>query len=242
MNKDFNYSIIISTLNSCKNLKFTINNLKKSNSKNFEVIVIDGDSNDDTQDYLKSESFISKWISEKDNGIYDAWNKGLKLIKGKWIMFLGAGDTISKDLFLNYDSLISESIVENDFIFCKIKIGDRIIDTNWDWDKFRKYMNIPHCGGLHNKSYFEKYGIFNTHFRIAGDYEMLLRKKSKLNVKKLDLIGVNMKEGGVSQNNFKVFLESRQAKKINNSQNLLFNNIFYVYTIIKYVIKKILFK
>ena len=51
-----------------------------------------------------------------------------------------------------------------------------------------------------------------------------------------------MKEGGVSQNNFNVFLESRQAKKINNSQNLLFNNIFYVYTIIKYVIKKILFK
>ena len=57
-----NYSVIISTLNSCKDLKFTIENLKKNNWKSFEVIVIDGNSTDDTISYLKKESFISNWI------------------------------------------------------------------------------------------------------------------------------------------------------------------------------------
>lgn len=237
-----NYSVIISTLNCCKDLKLTIENLKKNYSKSFEVIVIDGNSNDDTIYYLKKESFISKWISENDTGIYDAWNKGLNLAKGKWIMFLGAGDTISQDLFLNYDRLVTSSKKKNDFIFCKIQIGMRIINSNWNWEKFRKYMNIPHCGGIHNREYFENYGLFNAQFKIAGDYELLLRKKNELIVEKLDLVGVKMKVGGLSQNNLAVFLESRLAKKINNSQNLFYNNIFYVYTIIKYVIKKIIFK
>ena len=107
------YSVIISTLNSCKDLKLTIENLKKNYSKSFEVIVIDGNSNDDTIYYLKKESFISKWISENDTGIYDAWNKGLNLAKGKWIMFLGAGDTINQDLFLNYDRLVTSSKKKN---------------------------------------------------------------------------------------------------------------------------------
>lgn len=236
------YSVIISTLNSCKDLKLTIENLKKNYSKSFEVIVIDGNSNDDTIYYLKKESFISKWISENDTGIYDAWNKGLNLAKGKWIMFLGAGDTINQDLFLNYDRLVTSSKKKIDFIFCKIQIGMRIINSNWKWQKFRKYMNIPHCGGIHNREYFENYGLFNAQFKIAGDYELLLRKKNELIVEKLDLVGVKMKAGGVSQNNLAVFLESRLAKKINNSQNLFYNNIFYVYTLIKHVIKKIIFK
>ena len=237
-----NYSVIISTLNSCNDLKFTIENLKKNNSKSFEVIVIDGNSSDDTISYLKKESFISNWISENDKGIYDAWNKGLNLAKGKWIMFLGAGDTIKQDLFLNYDRLVTTSKKKNDFIFCKIQIGNRVIDSNWNWEKFRKYMNIPHCGGIHNREYFENHGMFNIKFKIAGDYELLLRKKNELIVEKLNLIGVNMKEGGVSQNNLEVFLESRLAKKINNSQNLFWNNIFYIFTLIKHVIKKIIFK
>ena len=118
----------------------------------------------------------------------------------------------------------------------------RIINSNWKWQKFRKYMNIPHCGGIHNREYFENYGLFNAQFKIAGDYELLLRKKNELIVEKLDLVGVKMKAGGVSQNNLAVFLESRLAKKINNSQNLFYNNIFYVYTLIKHVIKKIIFK
>ena len=237
-----NYSVIISTLNSCKDLKFTIENLKKNNWKSFEVIVIDGNSTDDTISYLKKESFISNWISENDKGIYDAWNKGLNIAKGRWIMFLGAGDTIAENLFLNYDSLVISCKKKIDFIFCKVRIGNRVIDSNWNWEKFRKYMNIPHCGGIHNREYFENYGIFNSKFKIAGDYELLLRKKNELIVEKLNIIGVNMKEGGISQNNPEVFFESRLAKKINNSQNLFWNNIFYVYTLIKHVIKKIIFK
>jgi glycosyltransferase involved in cell wall biosynthesis len=240
MQSEKKYSIIISTLNCLQDLKSTIENLKQSSYRNFEVIVIDGNSNDGIKTYLKQENFINKWISEKDNGIYDAWNKGLKLCSGDWIMFLGAGDCIDENLFTKYDKLTTQGKSSIDFIFCKIRIGTRIVDSNWDWKTFRKYMNIPHCGSIMSKLYFNEFGEFNSQFKIAGDYEMLLRKKEKIKAKKLDFEGVLMKKGGISQSNTKVFLESKKAKIIHNTQNRVSAFFYYLYSLFKHKLKKYL--
>ena len=237
MIKKILFSIIISTYNDLENLKKTIKNLEKNLNESFEIIVIDGSSKDKTIDFLKKNSGKFKWISESDTGIYNAWNKGLKMINGDWIMFLGAGDKIKKDLLNRYYELILRDKTI-DFLFCNINIGIKEINSKWNWNTFRKYMNIPHCGGLHNKSYFENHGVFNEEFKIAGDYEILLRSKGKIKVKKLNYLGVEMDENGISQKDIKVFEEARKAKLLNGSQNLIPSNVFYITSIIKHEIKR----
>ena len=95
MEKKF-FSIITVTLNSKLDLIKTINSLKNQKFKNFEYIVIDGNSNDGTKEIINDNlDIIDKWISEKDLGIYDAMNKGIKLSEGKYIGMLNAGDKYS---------------------------------------------------------------------------------------------------------------------------------------------------
>ena len=93
------FTIITATFNSEKTIDRTINSLLNQTILNFEYIVVDGKSSDNTVKILKSyeEKFKIrnigyKWISEKDSGIYEAWNKGLMFAKGDWISFLGSDD------------------------------------------------------------------------------------------------------------------------------------------------------
>ena len=86
-------SIIVVTLNNLKGLKKTLSSCQKQQIINNEVIVIDGASTDGTVAYLNSFSELNNsWVSEKDHGIYNAMNKGLSYAKGKWIIFMNAGD------------------------------------------------------------------------------------------------------------------------------------------------------
>ena len=95
------FSIVTVTYNSEKTLKRTINSLLYQNFSNFEYILIDGSSSDTTIEIIKSYEVAFKkrninytWISEKDTGIYDAFNKGIKLAKGLFVMFLHSDDKL----------------------------------------------------------------------------------------------------------------------------------------------------
>ena len=90
------FSIITVTYNNSKGLVKTVESISQQIGELHEHIVIDGDSKDETKRYLKSlnKDYLN-WISEPDKGIYDAMNKGLKLMKGKWVIFMNAGDTFS---------------------------------------------------------------------------------------------------------------------------------------------------
>ena len=89
-------SVVISTYNAEKNLQRAIDSvLSQECSDDIELLIVDGCSTDNTIDILKENSDrISWWISEEDNGIYDAWNKALLHAKGNWIIFLGADDVL----------------------------------------------------------------------------------------------------------------------------------------------------
>ena len=94
-------SIIVVSLNTKDDFIETIKSINNQTYKNFEIIVIDGKSNDGTEDEINQmrDSF-SKIIIEKDNGIYDAMNKGIALVKGEWTVFLNSGDTFFEKLSL----------------------------------------------------------------------------------------------------------------------------------------------
>jgi glycosyltransferase involved in cell wall biosynthesis len=217
-------SIITATYNSEKTLDKTIRSILSQDYTDFEYIIIDGNSKDDTikiikyyEPIFKEKNISYRWISELDSGIYNAWNKGLCLAIGDWIAFLGSDDTYNSKALQYYSNTISKNR-NVDFIHSKVKIYKeaifiREINKKWNWKHFKKRMNIAHAGAFHNRHYFDKHGNFNEGYRIAGDYEMLLRAKDKLNTIFLNEYTVIMQEGGISSRLFSIaFNEAEKAK------------------------------
>ena len=141
----FEYTIIIVSLNTKKKFLKTINSVKKQEYKNYEMIIVDGESKDGTiKEIKKLESKNIKYIIEKDKGIYDAMNKGIKLSRGKWLIFMNSGDN-----FVNKNIL--KKLSKKNFSDQNIIFGDTIINHNFiKVYKEGKYLNdltvkMPFC-------------------------------------------------------------------------------------------------
>ncbi len=217
-------SIITATYNSENTLDKTIKSVLHQDYTNFEYIIVDGKSKDNTLDIImkyeslfKEKNISYSWISEDDTGIYNAWNKGLKLANGDWIAYLGSDDIYTHNALDKYINAILQN-KNADLIHSKVKIFDntdfiREINKRWNWRQFKKSMNIAHAGAFHNVNYFKKHGAFDENYKIAGDYEMLLRSKHELKTIFIDEFTVIMQEGGISGKLFlRAFKEAEQAK------------------------------
>ena len=91
-------SIIIATYNAEKTLQRCFDSIRNQKNEKIELIVIDGNSNDNTLSIIESNAdIVDYYVSESDKGIYDAWNKGVKVSTGEWIEFLGADDKLLPD-------------------------------------------------------------------------------------------------------------------------------------------------
>lgn len=215
-------SVITSSFNDVKLLELTIQNIANQTYPNLEYIVIDGGSSDGTKELLiKSEGVVNCWVSEPDQGIYDAWNKGLALAKGQYITFLGAGDCYLPN---GLEELVRTacSDLAAEFISGKVSVEGseqkaRIIGKPWSWSLFRHYMCTTHVGALHSRSLFDRYGAFNSSYRIAGDYELLLRAKINLKTCFTDKVVAMMLSGGISQRSHQVLYEAMRAKLENRA-------------------------
>lgn len=203
-------SVIIATYNSEKTVQATLDSLLNQTYKNFEVIIVDGASKDKTTDILKeNESKFHdlkipyQWVSEKDAGIYDAWNKAIKKVNTQWIAFLGSDDTYYPFALEAYISEISKS-PEVNYISGKVElINDKnkivkIIGKPFNYHQMSRYMNVGHVGSFHHIDLFNKYGNFDIDYKIAGDYEFLLRCDHFINPGFIDKKLVRMLNGGVS--------------------------------------------
>ena len=176
-------SIIIATYNASKTLKRCLDSIISQKTDGIEILVIDGFSTDSTMKIVKSfGERIDYSISEKDKGIYDAWNKGVNVAHGDWIMFLGADDYLldgSIKLYMNYLSNGDYSNMDIISARCKYVKDGRFIDIRgekYDYKTFCRYMNISHGSTLHNRNLFVELGKFDLSYRICADYEFLLRK------------------------------------------------------------------
>jgi len=225
-------SIIVAVFNGAKTLQKCIDSVARQTYKNKELIIIDGGSKDGTVDLLEeNHEKISCWISEPDRGIYNAWNKGLMQAKGEWICFLGADDYF-------WDAHVLEHIGE---FLVKLPLDIRVaygqimlVNNNSEslytigkpWEKvkarFMQLMSIPHPGAMHRSSMFKELGQYDESFRIAGDYELLLRELKSNNACYIpNLITVAMTQGGISSdpaNSLLVMREMRRAQKMHGQQ------------------------
>lgn len=172
-------SIIIATFNSGKTLRQTLDSIRHQTYKELEVIVVDGKSTDNTLDIVKEYSdTVTKCISEKDTGIYNAFNKGIYLATGDYMCFIG-----SDDCYCNYDvfRLVSSKLHE-----CKKMYSFPIIGINNDTLAENYYNNhcsneailsgcmIPHPGLITRADVMRQYG-FDEDNKIISDYEFIVR-------------------------------------------------------------------
>jgi glycosyltransferase len=224
-------SVITAVLNGENTIGETIASIRRQKLEGFEHIIIDGGSKDRSMEIIKKYGLKNGFIlSAKDNGIYDALNKGIRLSSGDIIGFLHSGDYYTNERVLQRVAEIFEKqdvdSCYGDLFYVSKKNPRRVIrywrSSVFQKGKFRKGWMPAHPTFFVKKKVFEKYGFFNTYFRIAADYELMLRFLEKHNISTYYIPEVlaKMRMGGESNKNIKnIFLKTREdyrAWKINN--------------------------
>jgi len=204
------FSIITIAYNSVDSISETFNSVKNQSVNEYEYLLIDGGSIDGTLSIAKKQGHISNIISEPDKGIYDALNKGIKNSTGEIIGFLNSDDTYHDE---NSLKIISEAFDENtDCVFGDLIYTDSNEKTKRIWKgsefkkgAFQKGWMPAHPTFYCRRSIYEKLGLYNDTYKIAGDFELMLRFFEKHNIrsKYIPQTLVNMKIGGVSNSSIK---------------------------------------
>jgi len=217
-------SIITVVFNGVQTLRATIESIMPQLNEDVEYIVIDGGSTDGTKDIIKAyASHLAYSVSESDSGIYDAWNKGLARASGQYIGFVGADDVLIHDALATYlDHIRQQPKIE--YWSSKVIFGHmagRVIGQPLRWDTFRRYMTVAHVGSLHRRDLYDRFGTYDTSYRIVGDYEFLLRAGCSLRAGFIDQVTAVMGDGGVS-NIFalRALAETARAKVERNATSL----------------------
>ncbi len=223
-------SIITASFNNADTIADTIESVLAQDYSDVEYIIVDGGSTDDTMKIVEeSKSKISKVVSEKDDGIYFALNKGIDLATGDVIAFLHADDIFaSPNVLSKVIDTFKEKNVES--VYGDLHYVDRVdtkkIIRNWRSGEyvhglFLKGWMPPHPSFFLKKEIYKKFGTFNTSFRSAADYELMLRMlhKNKISTAYLPEVIVKMRVGGVSnssmKNRVKANREDKRAWEVN---------------------------
>jgi glycosyltransferase involved in cell wall biosynthesis len=223
-------SIITPVYNGSLTIENTIKSIIYQSYDAVEYIVIDGGSTDSTIDIInKNSKYISFWLSEPDNGIYDALNKGMRMATGDIIGILHSDDIYADKLVLGkIANVFKDYNVDScygDMVYVDKINTDKIIrywkSSPYRPGKFRYGWMPPHPTFFVKKEVYKKYGLFNQDFKISADYELMLRFLEKYRISTYYLPGilVKMRMGGVSNRSIRNLItkssEDYLAWKIN---------------------------
>lgn len=181
---DYKLSIITVNLNNRTGLLKTFTSIANQSSRDFEYIVIDGSSTDGSVELIEHTSFIDRWISEKDAGVYEAMNKGIALATGDYLLFLNSGDQLFNDVVIEkaIPQLTGEAIIYGN------------LQQAWDDTSRIHYFpekltfghflkeTIGHLSTFIRSDLFEKYGLYETEYKIVADWAFFTKVIIKQNV------------------------------------------------------------
>jgi glycosyltransferase involved in cell wall biosynthesis len=209
--RDLKISIITVCYNAGGTIERCIESVLAQNHKNIEYIIIDGGSTDGTLQIIDQyKQYIDFFVSEPDNGIYDAMNKGIKLAKGDIVGTLNADDVFADaEVLKSIVSIFEQNepgIVYGDLDYInpngetvrKWKSGRyKSSAFNWGWMP-------PHPSFYCKKELFDRFGLYDVTYGTAGDYELMLRFMylNKMDTVYLNKVIVRMNIGGVSNRTF----------------------------------------
>jgi len=214
-------SIITINYNNKEGLEKTILSVCDQNFKDFEHVIIDGDSNDGSKDVIETyKDQFGFCVSEKDMGIYNAMNKGIKAAKGDYLLFLNSGDTLNDNDTLNNVEKYLDSKLD-------IYYGDLLLEYEKkkvvkefpDKISFQYFFDkgyLPHPATFINKNLFDAFGLYNEDFKIAADWDFLIRVICKHNVtyQHLKFVISVFDKNGISSDPEFSYARQEEAEKI----------------------------
>lgn len=239
------FTVITVTYNAQHTLKRTVKSVQEQTYKHIEHIIVDGKSTDGTVELIKQQANEKTlWISEKDNGIYDAMNKATKMAKGEYICYLNAGDafyekeTVEKIIHAaqqnnNPDILYGETVVvdnEGAFLYNRRLKAPKELN----WKSFKQGMLVCHQAFIIKRAIFEPYDL-TYRFSADVDWCIKLMKKSQ-SIYNTQLTLIKYLNEGVTTDNRKASLKERykiMVKHYGNISTFLHHAWFVVRAILK---------
>lgn len=207
------FSIVTACFNSKQTIRKTIESVLEQKFKDYEYIIIDGASKDGTIEIVKSfEGRFKgrlKYISEPDKGIYDAFNKGIRMSSGKYIWIVNSDDYIAPDALQNLADFIESNdwgtlpVISGGLNF--VSMTGNLISTNIPTGNGLEraykndYIGVPHPATLVPKEIYDKYGVFDIYYKIIGDADWFHRVyEAGERFVFVDFVITNMSDGGIS--------------------------------------------
>jgi glycosyltransferase involved in cell wall biosynthesis len=236
--KDIKFSVVTISLNSEEDIESAIVSIANQTYKNKEHIIIDGGSQDSTVDIIEKYSeHLSYWVSEPDNGIADAFNKGIEQATGDYVLFINSDDFLINNRALEsvYNSIQDQA---DYYIFRVVSVYPDKAQKLMPNRKFglSTYFKMGSChqGHVISRRLFEKYGTYDNTFKIGMDYDFVLRVMSKrVESRSVDVPISCMGQAGISSRKDWVglkqrFMDERKAHE-KNCDNALLKAIYPLY-------------
>jgi glycosyltransferase involved in cell wall biosynthesis len=212
-------SVITVSYNSSLTIRDTIESVLNQTFDDIEYIIVDGKSDDNTVDIIKEYelSFGSRlrWISESDNGLYHAMNKGISMATGEVVSLLNSDDMICEIFAIEHVVRTFQENVEIDAVYANLLFVERnntnIITRKWivgNQKPMKTGWDVAHPTFYVRKGVYEKYGVFDLDYRLSADFELILRFLDiyKIRAYYLNEFIVKMRVGGETSKNIKNFI------------------------------------
>ena len=235
MEKSLKISIITVCYNAAEHFEEAIESVLSQDYDNFEYIIIDGGSTDETLDIIrKYEDRLAYWVSEPDNGLYDAMNKGIEQASGDIIGMINADDYYFPDAFKKVAAAFEGKSLDTNIFWGDIMHGDERVLGWRDWNVKRGAF-APHPSMFCPKKIYDQIGTYNLKYKILADYDFMYRAINHYHVKHIYLAEniAFFRPGGLASQNILPSLKEELAVKLSYGQSRLIAYTVFWLKIIK---------
>jgi len=234
-------TIITVCFNSSGTILDTLRSIYSQEMQDLQHIIIDGGSTDGTIQLIEDFGRYDILVSEKDSGIYDAMNKGIRLAKGEIIGFLNSDDFYAGNEVLNNVAKVFESdplldSCYSDLIYVDPDDTSRIVrywkSNDFHPNSFAKGWNPPHPTFFVRRLVYNRYGYFNSEYSIAADVDLMMNllEIQKISVRYVPEIWIKMRLGGKSNKSFKnILIQNQEVLRALKEHNLRFNILSFLF-------------
>lgn len=243
---DLKISIITINYNNAEGLKETIQSVVNQTYPNIEYIVIDGDSKDGSKDILTAfKDQVDYPITEPDEGIYHAMNKGIRKANGKYLLFLNSGDVLINEEVIQ--KVVAEGL-SHDLVYGNLVFVNGEEKRDWipaSTLSFQTFYTtgIPHPTTFIDRKLFEIVGLYNESYRIVSDWEFFLLATCRYNAsyKHINLFITAFSEDGISSNPSNLSKIAQERDAVLQHHFPLFVSDYKDYNEVKRELKKVMF-